>query len=150
MYALFPRVAEDQSEVHSGDFIGSRFFDGISGQIHRANAAEIAAIVRLHSGLAGDCRSHYRRFRQEAPRLTIRPARRTASRLPRQQLRTSNFAHRWLTDDEATAYHEGIPGHHMQLSVQQQMTSLPKVSASASGNSGYIEGVELYSEQLGK
>ncbi len=62
---------------------------------------------------------------------------------------TSNFAHRWLIDDEATAYHEGIPGHHMQLSVQQQMTSLPKFRQH-SGNSGYIEGWALYSEQLGK
>jgi uncharacterized protein (DUF885 family) len=39
---------------------------------------------------------------------------------------TSDFAHRSLIDDEATAYHEGIPGHHMQLSVAQQMTGLPK------------------------
>jgi uncharacterized protein (DUF885 family) len=62
---------------------------------------------------------------------------------------TSNFAHRWLIDDEATAYHEGIPGHHMQLSVQQQMTSLPKFRQH-SGNSGYIEGWALYAEQLGK
>ncbi len=62
---------------------------------------------------------------------------------------TSNFAHRWLIDDEATAYHEGIPGHHMQLSVQQQMTSLPKFRRH-SGNSGYIEGWALYAEQLGK
>jgi uncharacterized protein (DUF885 family) len=62
---------------------------------------------------------------------------------------TSNFAHRWLVDDEATAYHEGIPGHHMQLSVQQQMSSLPKFRQH-SGNSGYIEGWALYSEQLGK
>ncbi|HMH30816.1 MAG TPA: DUF885 domain-containing protein [Steroidobacteraceae bacterium] len=62
---------------------------------------------------------------------------------------TSNFADRWLIDDEATAYHEGIPGHHMQLSVAQQMTSLPKFRQH-SGNSGYIEGWALYSEQLGK
>jgi uncharacterized protein (DUF885 family) len=62
---------------------------------------------------------------------------------------TSNFAHRLLIDDEATAYHEGIPGHHMQLSVQQQMTSLPKFRQH-SGNSGYIEGWALYAEQLGK
>src|SRR5207302_2596982 len=33
---------------------------------------------------------------------------------------TSNFAQRSLINDEAIAYHEGIPGHHMQLSVQQQ------------------------------
>jgi uncharacterized protein (DUF885 family) len=62
---------------------------------------------------------------------------------------TSNFAHRWLIDDEATAYHEGIPGHHMQLSVAQQMTNLPKFRQH-SGNSGYVEGWALYAEQLGK
>jgi uncharacterized protein (DUF885 family) len=62
---------------------------------------------------------------------------------------TSNFAQRWLVDDEATAYHEGIPGHHMQLSVAQQMTNLPKFRQH-SGNSGYTEGWALYSEQLGK
>jgi uncharacterized protein (DUF885 family) len=62
---------------------------------------------------------------------------------------TANFEHRWLIDDEATAYHEGIPGHHMQLSVAQQMTSLPKFRQH-SGNSGYVEGWALYSEQLGK
>ncbi len=62
---------------------------------------------------------------------------------------TSDFAHRTLIDDEATAYHEGIPGHHMQLSVAQQMTSLPEFRQH-SFNSGYIEGWALYSEQLGK
>jgi uncharacterized protein (DUF885 family) len=62
---------------------------------------------------------------------------------------TAHFEHRWLIDDEATAYHEGIPGHHMQLSVQQQMTTLPKFRQH-SGNSGYVEGWALYSEQLGK
>jgi uncharacterized protein (DUF885 family) len=62
---------------------------------------------------------------------------------------TSDFAHRSLIDDEATAYHEGIPGHHMQLSVAQQMTGLPKFRQHSS-NSGYIEGWALYAEQLGK
>jgi uncharacterized protein (DUF885 family) len=62
---------------------------------------------------------------------------------------TSDFAHRTLIDDEATAYHEGIPGNHMQLSVAQQMTGLPKFRQH-SFNSGYIEGWALYAEQLGK
>jgi uncharacterized protein (DUF885 family) len=62
---------------------------------------------------------------------------------------TANFAHRWLIDDEATAYHEGIPGHHMQLSVAQQMSGLPKFRQHG-GNSGYVEGWALYAEQLGK
>jgi uncharacterized protein (DUF885 family) len=61
----------------------------------------------------------------------------------------SNFAQRSLIDDEATAYHEGIPGHHMQLSVAQQLGGLPKFRQH-SQNSGYIEGWALYAEQLGK
>jgi uncharacterized protein (DUF885 family) len=61
----------------------------------------------------------------------------------------SNFADRSLIDDEATAYHEGIPGHHMQLSVAQQLTDLPRFRQH-SQNSGYIEGWALYAEQLGK
>jgi uncharacterized protein (DUF885 family) len=63
---------------------------------------------------------------------------------------TSNFAERSLIDDEATAYHEGIPGHHMQLSVQQQLTGLPKFRLHSLGFNAYIEGWALYSEQLGK
>jgi len=62
---------------------------------------------------------------------------------------TSSFADRTLVDDEATAYHEGIPGHHMQLSVAQKLTGLPKFRMHG-GNSGYVEGWALYSEQLGK
>ena len=56
---------------------------------------------------------------------------------------------RSLIDDEAIAYHEGIPGHHMQLSVAQQLTELPKFRQHGH-NSGYIEGWALYAEQLGK
>ena len=63
---------------------------------------------------------------------------------------TSNFAERSLIDDEAIAYHEGIPGHHMQLSVQQQLTGLPKFRLHGLGFNAYIEGWALYAEQLGK
>ncbi len=61
----------------------------------------------------------------------------------------SDFANRTMIDDEATAYHEGIPGHHMQLSVAQQLTGLPEFRKHTR-NSGYIEGWALYAEQLGK
>jgi len=61
----------------------------------------------------------------------------------------ANFSHRSLIDDEATAYHEGIPGHHMQLSVAQKLPDLPKFRRHG-GNSGYVEGWALYAEQLGK
>jgi uncharacterized protein (DUF885 family) len=62
---------------------------------------------------------------------------------------TSNFATRTLVLDEAIAYHEGIPGHHMQQSVAQQLTSLPNFRRHTE-NSGYIEGWALYAEELGK
>ena len=63
---------------------------------------------------------------------------------------TSDFAHRTLIDDEAIAYHEGIPGHHMQLSVQQQLTGMPKFRLHSLGFNAYIEGWALYAEQLCK
>jgi uncharacterized protein (DUF885 family) len=63
---------------------------------------------------------------------------------------TSKFAERSLIDDEAIAYHEGIPGHHMQLSVQQQLTGLPKFRLHGLGFTAYTEGWALYAEQLGK
>jgi uncharacterized protein (DUF885 family) len=63
---------------------------------------------------------------------------------------TSKFADRSLIDDEAIAYHEGVPGHHMQLSVQQQLEGLPKFRLHGLGFNAYIEGWALYAEQLGK
>ena len=45
---------------------------------------------------------------------------------------TSKFAERSLVDNEAIAYHEGIPGHHMQLSVQQQLARAAEVSPARS------------------
>jgi len=63
---------------------------------------------------------------------------------------TSNFKDRSLVDDEAIAYHEGVPGHHMQLSVQQQLTGLPKFRLHGLGFNAYSEGWALYAEELGK
>jgi uncharacterized protein (DUF885 family) len=63
---------------------------------------------------------------------------------------TSNFGERSLINDEAIAYHEGVPGHHMQLSVQQQLTGLPKFRLHSLFFNAYVEGWALYAEQLGK
>ena len=63
---------------------------------------------------------------------------------------TSKFADRSLVDDEAVAYHEGVPGHHMQLSVQQQLERLPKFRLHGLFFNAYGEGWALYAEELGK
>jgi uncharacterized protein (DUF885 family) len=63
---------------------------------------------------------------------------------------TSNFADRSLVKDEAIAYHEGIPGHHMQLSIQRQLTGVPRFRQQGLGFTAFVEGWALYAEQLGK
>ena len=63
----------------------------------------------------------------------------------------SDYQHRTLVLDEAVAYHEGIPGHHMQLSIQQQLTGLPRFRQHGGGGStAFVEGWALYAEELGK
>ncbi len=56
---------------------------------------------------------------------------------------------RTLVLDEAVAYHEGVPGHHNQISVAQQLKGLPKFRLRGF-YSAYTEGWALYAEQLGK
>ncbi len=53
------------------------------------------------------------------------------------------------TDMETTAYHEGSPGHHMQVSIAQELTDVPTFRTQA-GFSVYSEGWALYSEKLAK
>ena len=60
-----------------------------------------------------------------------------------------NYADRSLADVEAVAYHEGIPGHHLQISIAQEMTSVPEFRRQAQFTA-FTEGWALYAEQLGK
>ncbi|MDP4945908.1 MAG: DUF885 domain-containing protein, partial [Alishewanella sp.] len=50
---------------------------------------------------------------------------------------------------EAIAYHEGSPGHHMQISIAQELTSVPTFRTQT-GFTAYVEGWALYSELLAK
>jgi uncharacterized protein (DUF885 family) len=57
--------------------------------------------------------------------------------------------HRLLLNVEAIAYHEGIPGHHLQLSLAQELYSLPEFRK-YEDYTAFVEGWALYSERLGK
>lgn len=50
---------------------------------------------------------------------------------------------------EGVAYHEGNPGHHMQISIAQELEGIPKFRTQG-GYNAYVEGWALYSEKLAK
>jgi uncharacterized protein (DUF885 family) len=60
-----------------------------------------------------------------------------------------NFAERSLAPVEAVSYHEGLPGHHLQISIAQELTGLPEFRK-FTYYTAYTEGWGLYSERLGK
>ena len=57
--------------------------------------------------------------------------------------------HRLLLNVEAIAYHEGIPGHHLQFSIAQEQSDLPAFRRFAYYNA-YSEGWAFYAERLGR
>jgi uncharacterized protein (DUF885 family) len=62
---------------------------------------------------------------------------------------TGNFEKGTTLDIETTAYHEGVPGHHMQISIAQELPELP-LFRKHEEYTAYTEGWALYSERLGK
>ncbi len=56
---------------------------------------------------------------------------------------------RLTTDIESTAYHEGVPGHHLQIALQQELGALPAFRQQAY-YAAFQEGWALYAERLGK
>jgi uncharacterized protein (DUF885 family) len=57
---------------------------------------------------------------------------------------------RLLLNVEAIAYHEGVPGHHLQFSIAQELTGLPPFRKYNLDLNAYSEGWAFYSERLGK
>lgn len=62
---------------------------------------------------------------------------------------TYQFETRSLADVESRAYHEGLPGHHLQISIAQELTDVAEFRKYL-GYTAYTEGWGLYAEQLGK
>ena len=54
-----------------------------------------------------------------------------------------------LWDLESTTYHEAIPGHHMQISIAQELKGIP-LFRTQYGSTAYVEGWALYTELLAK
>ena len=62
---------------------------------------------------------------------------------------TSDPTSRKTISMESTAYHEGVPGHHLQIAIAQELEDLPPIRQQ-SFYTAFVEGWALYSERLGK
>ncbi|PHV09332.1 DUF885 domain-containing protein [Janthinobacterium sp. BJB412] len=71
------------------------------------------------------------------------------SRPGRVMVNTGDFAKRSTIGVETTALHEGVPGHHMQIAIAQEVAALPSFRQQAYYTS-YTEGWALYAERLGE
>ena len=71
------------------------------------------------------------------------------SRPGRYYINLYNMADQAIYQMEALAYHEGIPGHHMQIAIAQELTTVPTFRK-LGGNTAYVEGWALYSELIPK
>jgi len=89
-------------------------------------------------------------FREkEAASADYDPGAPDGSRPGRINVNTYDATSRKTITMESTAYHEGVPGHHMQLSIGQEITGLPDFRRFG-GYTAYVEGWALYTERLGK
>ena len=71
------------------------------------------------------------------------------SRPGRLRIDTYNATTRNLYQVEDLSYHEGLPGHHLQISIAREMHGVPEFRKFG-GYTAFSEGWGLYSERLGK
>jgi uncharacterized protein (DUF885 family) len=89
-------------------------------------------------------------FREkEAPSASYQDPAEDGSRPGHVMVNTYDYQKRSLLDIETTAYHEGVPGHHMQIAIAQELPQLPPFRQHEFFTA-YTEGWALYSERLGK
>ena len=61
---------------------------------------------------------------------------------------TTDAVHKNRFETASVAYHEAIPGHHLQLAIATELEGVPAFQRLSGGNTAYVEGWGLYAERL--
>ena len=61
---------------------------------------------------------------------------------------TADPGHKNRFETASVAYHEAIPGHHLQLAIATELDGVPAFQRLSGGNTAYVEGWGLYAERL--
>ncbi|MBK9516262.1 MAG: DUF885 family protein [Anaeromyxobacter sp.] len=134
--ALRPTSREQILEIYRGHLDAMRReLPRLFGRLPRADFT-VAAIEEFRE--------------KEAAGAQYVPASPDGSRPGRIEVNTGDFANRKTITMESTAYHEAVPGHHLQIAIQQELEALPPQRRFWLGYNAYSEGWALYSERLGR
>lgn len=133
--AVFPKSREEILEIYRGYIAQMQpELPKLFGLLPK-NKVEVLAVEQYREKEAAGAEYH-----QGTP---------DGSRPGQVYVNTGDFSERSKISMEATAYHEAIPGHHMQIDIAQNLPNLPMFRKQPN-HTAYIEGWALYAEQLGK
>jgi uncharacterized protein (DUF885 family) len=124
--------------------------DEVEATAERALARANAAIAKWFGRLPRTPCEVVRMEEHEEKHSTIayyRPPAADGSRPGRYYINTSAPETRPRYEAEALAFHEAVPGHHLQIAIAQELEGIPEFRKN-SGVTAYIEGWGLYSERL--
>lgn len=85
----------------------------------------------------------------QAPAAEYRPGTKDGSRPARLSINTASPEYRSTISIETTAYHEGVPGHHMETGIARELPDLPPIRRE-SRYAAFSEGWAIYAERLAK
>jgi uncharacterized protein (DUF885 family) len=85
----------------------------------------------------------------QAPAAEYRPGSRDGTRLARLLINASNPQNKVTISIETTAYHEGVPGHHIQIGLAAELPDVPAIRRESS-YAAFSEGWAIYAERLAK